>query len=138
MKYKERNCVNVIIINVVQMFHFFSHTFPGATYDIPVAVFLQIRVLHCVLSRVSTSLVLQTDSSGGLTMHSFKTKYKKHRALEQTEFAISHPGNLLEITKLTLLETQFIALFRNISRIKTCVSSNCSVTLHETSCLKPV
>jgi len=92
MKCRERNYVNVIIIHVFQIFHFFSHTFPGATHDI------QIRALHCFLSRVSTGLVLQTDSSGGLTMHSFKTKYKKHWTLEQTEFAVSHPGNLLEIT----------------------------------------
>jgi len=94
-----------MIINVFQMFHFFSHTFPGATHDICFAVFLQVRVLHCVLCRVSTSLVLQTDSSGGLIIHSFKTKYKKHGTLGQTEFAVSHAGNLLEITSALFYET---------------------------------
>jgi hypothetical protein len=38
-------------------------------------------------------------------MHSFKTKYKKHGALEQTEFAVTHPGNLLEITSALFYET---------------------------------
>jgi len=37
-------------------------------------------------------------------MHSFKTKYKKHRALEQSEFAVSHLGNLLEITSALFYE----------------------------------
>jgi len=50
MKYKERNHVNVIIINVFQIFHFFSHTFPGATHDIPVAVFYIVSSLEFPLA----------------------------------------------------------------------------------------
>jgi hypothetical protein len=37
-------------------------------------------------------------------MHSFKTKYKKHGALEQSEFAVSRPGNLFEITSALFYE----------------------------------
>jgi hypothetical protein len=50
MAYNEIKYVNLIIINIFLMFHIFSHTFPGASHDISVAVFLQIRILNCVLS----------------------------------------------------------------------------------------
>jgi hypothetical protein len=38
-------------------------------------------------------------------MHSFTPEYKKHGALEQTEFAVIHLGNLLEITSALFYET---------------------------------
>ena len=38
-------------------------------------------------------------------IHSFKTKYKKHGTSERTELALSHPGNLLEITSALFYET---------------------------------